>query len=111
MPTKITNYGNVAVLISSEDLVGDAAQAFSAKAEHCLSEGSLNFVVDCSTVRGVDSQGLESLLSLQDKCEESFGVVKLCCLDDTLKKILEITRLTRRFEAFDDLDSAVKSFS
>ena len=62
-------------------------------------------------VTAIDSEGLEALLDVQDKCEDEYGNVKLCGLDETAQKILEITRLDRRFEVFGDLDATVKSFA
>jgi anti-anti-sigma factor len=110
MTTKITDYGGVTVLNVSEDLSGDAVEVFGQQAAECLREHKHNIVIDCSAVGAMDSAALESLLDLQDKCEEELGSVKLCGLSATCGKVLEITRLARRFEAFEDLDSAVRSF-
>jgi len=110
MTTKITNYGGVTVLGVDEDLSGDAVEVFRQRAADCLQERKHNIVVDCSAVGAMDSAALESLLDFQDKCADELGSVKLCGLNPTCKKVLEITRLARRFEAFDDLESAVSSF-
>ena len=111
MPTSVTNYSNVTVLTVKDDLSADAVSSFSGKASKEIDAGQRQFVVDCTGIHGVDSAGLEALLDMQNKCEEQLGAVKLCGLDETCRKVLEITRLARRFEVFDDLDAAVKSFS
>lgn len=111
MPTTVTKYEHVAVLTSKDDLNRETVDQFKHCAEKCVGEGVSSLVVDCSHMTAIDSAGLEALLDLQDKCEDALGSVKLCSLDDTLSKVLEITRLVRRFEIFPDLDSAVKSFS
>ncbi|HPF39440.1 MAG TPA: STAS domain-containing protein [Phycisphaerae bacterium] len=110
MTTKMTRYSSVAVLASNEEIGGEALPTFTDKADLCIQDGCPNIVVDCETVPSVDSNGLEFLLDLQDRCEDLLGAVKLCNLDDTLKTVFRITRLQRRFEIFDDLDSAVRSF-
>lgn len=110
MNINVTNYGNVAVVTVKDELAGDTVELFNERAARCLDDGCFNVVVDCSSVGGVDSAGLEALLDLQSKCEDQLGTAKLCGLDETCAKILEITRLARRFEMFDDLESAVKSF-
>lgn len=111
MPTNVANYGNVTVLTVRDDLAGEALPSFVNKVGKEMDAGQRYFVVDCSGVHGIDSAGLESLLDVQDRCEGHVGAVKLCSLDETCRKILEITRLDRRFEVFEDLESAVKSFS
>ena len=111
MPVTVNKYDHVAVLTSKEDLNRETVDQFRHVAEKCLNEGINSMVVDCGMMSAIDSAGLEALLDLQDRCEDSLGCVKLCTLDETLAKVLEITRLIRRFEVFADLDSAVKSFS
>jgi anti-anti-sigma factor len=107
----MTRYNDVVVLTVKDDLAADAVESFVEKAGPCAAAGSVFIVVDCGGLSGFDSAGLEALVDLQNKCEAELGAVKLCGLDETATKILEITRLSRRFEAFDDLDAAVKSFS
>ncbi len=111
MGMKAADYGNVTVLSVNEDLCGDVVELFNQRAAEFLQEHKRNIVVDCSALGAVDSAAMESLLDLQDKCEDELGSVKLCGLSATLKKVLEITRLARRFETFDDLESAVRSFA
>jgi anti-anti-sigma factor len=110
MTLHATNYGNVTVITVRDELAGETVEVFAGQVAKCLADGQHRLVLDCSNLAGLDSSGLEALLSLQNSCEEQLGAVKLCGLDATSAKILEITRIARRFETFDDLDSAVKSF-
>lgn len=111
MSTTVTRYNDVAVLTIKGELTADTLESFVDSAAQCRAGGSRNFVVDFSMVTAIDSEGLEALLDVQDKCEDEYGNVKLCGLDETAQKILEITRLDRRFEVFGDLDATVKSFA
>jgi len=110
LATSITDYGNVTALTVQEELAGEEAEIFTGRAADCLNRGKFNFVVDCASLDGFDSAGLEALLDLQNRCEDQLGAVKLCSLNETCAKVLEITRLARRFEIFGELESAVKSF-
>ncbi len=110
MGTTLTKYDDVTVLTVKDDLGGDELEGFVESAARCGREQLHHLVIDCAAITALDSGGLEALADLQDQCEEEFGSVKLCALDNTLKKILDITRLARRFEVFGDLDAAVKSF-
>jgi anti-anti-sigma factor len=110
MKISIHHYQTVTVLTLKEDLTGEEVGAFSTETARLLDHGKYHLLVDCTHSGGLDSAALEALLDVQSKCEERLGTVKLCGLDGTCSKILEITRLARRFEVFEDLESAVKSF-
>lgn len=110
MSATLTQYGNVTVLAIKDELAGDEVDSFVEQTGRCMKEGRHQVVVDCAELAGIDSRGLESLIDLQNTCEVELGAVKLCGLNVNCAKILEITRLARRFECYDDLDSAVKSF-
>lgn len=111
MSVQVTKYNCVAVLTPKDDLVGDEVESFRHRATQCVGEKNYHVVMDFSVVGAFDSAALEAMIDLQNACESDLGTVKLCGLDATCAKILDITRLARRFEIFDDLESAVKSFS
>jgi anti-anti-sigma factor len=69
----------------------------------------LDFVLDFEKAGFIDSEGLEFLLHMKNRCDELFGHVKLANLDENVKKILEITRLSHRFECHGDLAMALKT--
>ncbi|QDV89116.1 STAS domain protein [Phycisphaerae bacterium RAS2] len=110
MPSTISKYGNVSVITVKDELIGDEVDPFASQARKCMTESGHQVVIDGSTMTGLDSAALEALVALQNECEEQLGAVKFCALSSTCDKILEITRLARRFERFADLESAVKSF-
>ena len=67
-----------------------------------------DFVLDLSAMEFIDSNGLETLMWMQDQCADRLGQVRLAACRDNVQKILEITRLAARFDRHDDVDSAVK---
>ena len=111
MGTVATDYGGVSVLTVRDELAGDGVEAFSNEVSRCIERQRFDIVLDCAALVQVDSAGLEALLDLWERCEAEFGAVRLCNVDHVLTKVLEITRLARRFEVFDDLESAVQSFN
>ena len=68
-----------------------------------------DFVLDLESLDFIDSRGLETLLWLQDKCNEMLGQVRLAGCPDHIYKVLEVTRLNTRFECHPDVDTAVTS--
>jgi anti-anti-sigma factor len=92
------------------DLAGEAiAQARAMFEERVEVRHILDFVLDFEKAGFIDSEGLELLLLMKERCEEMFGHVKLANLDENLKKILEMTRLGQRFECHADLAMALKT--
>jgi len=85
------------------DLAGINAEDLRAAVEACLAEGVRDFVLDLSDAPSCDSAGLEALTWFQRECEDRLGLLKLCGLSPTFRKILEITRLGDRFVGPDEL--------
>lgn len=104
MSIERTVAGDVTVLRLDGDLLGLNAEELKAVARESLKEGRRDFIVDLSDANVCDSAGLEALTWLQRQCEERLALIKLTGLNDTVRKILEITRLSHRFEdPFDGL--------
>jgi anti-anti-sigma factor len=106
-----TNYGVVAVLTIKGELTSDTLDDFVEQRDLVLAQGRCHLVADCNATNAFDSAGLELLCATRRACEQLKGTLKLCSLDETGRKIFEITRLDRKFAIFDDLDSAVRSFT
>jgi len=68
-------------------------------------------ILDFSDVGYINSFGIGILVDLQKNVLKNEGVVKICGLSPSIKKIFQITYLTRVFEIFDDLNQAMESFS
>src|SRR5690606_20536718 len=101
MPMAITceDYNQICVLRVDGDFVGeDVAAARQAVEEAIEQKQIVDFVIDMEKAPFVDSEGLETLLWMKSRCEELFGQLKLARLDETCRKIMQITRLDHRFE-------------
>ncbi|MBX3380358.1 MAG: STAS domain-containing protein [Phycisphaeraceae bacterium] len=87
----------------------DAAE-FQKVASGMLSATMGRCVVDLTATPYLDSQGLESLLSLSETLSDSGQLLKLCGVCETVREILELTDLASSFEQFEDITTAVRSF-
>lgn len=101
--------GPVTVLSITGDLSVDEADRFQREALHRFNENVRDFVLDLESVDFIDSRGLESLLWLQDKCNELLGQVRLAACPEHIFKVLEVTRLSSRFDCHPDVATAVQS--
>ena len=108
MPIKCDEYSHVCVISVSGDFVApETEQVSRAVDERVTQRRAVNFVIDFERSRFIGSEGLEALLAVRRQCELRRGQVKLSGLDDNCRKILQITRLGRRFECHPDLASAM----
>ena len=67
-------------------------------------------VLDFSNVQYMNSFGIGILVDLQKRMMKAGGTIKISGLSPALKKIFQITYLTKVFEIFDALPVAVESF-
>lgn len=110
MPTTANMYGSMTVLAVGPALAGDEGEQFRAVVSEQINAGGRWFVIDFSKVAYCDSRGLEELLDFQEQVEVAGGVVKVAGLKGNCRRIFELVRFDKRFEVFDSLQGAVKSF-
>jgi len=110
MAIKCEEYSQVCVMEVHGDFLGETAQAAKKTMEdHVEKRRLVDFIMDFTKCNFIDSDGLESLLWMRRRCEDLFGKIKLVGLDESCRKILEITRLEHRFECQSDLATALKT--
>jgi anti-anti-sigma factor len=110
MPVKLEEYDGVCVLSATGDFTGDDVTAARKVASEFIEHRQIaDFVVDLEKTAFIDSEGLETLLWIKRRCEDLFGQFKLAAADENVKKILEVTRLGRRFENAVDVPTALKT--
>lgn len=100
---------DVSVLSLKGDLTAEFCDLFRSTAMGRIENDARDFVLNLKQTDFIDSQGLETLLWLQDVCDEQLGQVRLAAPSDNIRTILTITRLASRFEVHDDVDKAMKS--
>lgn len=109
MNIQAESYGHAVILILEGELTADSLEAFKQTVDHQLGrKGVIDLVLNMEKVPFVDSAALEYLLDLQELLTERLGRVKFVKADESIRKILEITRLESTFEVFDGIPSAVK---
>jgi anti-anti-sigma factor len=92
--------GNVCVLKVEGALSDAAVKQFRKGVEQAFATDGRDFVVDFADATGIDSAGLEALTWLKRECDERLGLMRLCNLPETTRKILELTRLDRQLEQY-----------
>lgn len=107
MQLQTETFGNVAVVHAPEELGADHAENFAA---NVLNLKQVRVVLDLDAVETLDSAGLASLLDIQDALRGQAGDLKVAATNSCNRKILELTRLDRSLDVFDNVLDAVKSY-
>jgi anti-sigma B factor antagonist len=103
------DHGTTAVITLSGELTADQADRFRRSCQERFTSGIRDVVINMEHLTLVDSAGLELLLWLREEAAERRGALKLVRPDTTVSKILEVTRLDRRFDVHATVEAAAKS--
>lgn len=109
MKLSYEDHNTISVLTISGELTADQSDAFRRACQDRLNSGIRDMVLDMEYLTLIDSAGLELLLWLMDEVADRNGQVRLVKPDETVRKILHLTRLDRRFNIHDSIESAAKS--
>jgi len=103
--------GSVFVLAGNEPLTRDHIGDLVAVSGQCFNQGQPKIVLSLQEMPLIDSAGLELLLDLRDRCQQRGGTLHLAAPSALCREILSATQLAREFAIFDDVLTAVGSFS
>ncbi|MGA7687062.1 MAG: STAS domain-containing protein [Terriglobales bacterium] len=103
--------GKAVVVKQLPERVGtQQAQALFRELQPALETDRPRLVFDFTGVRSFDSAGVELLLRCMEEAMKRNGDLKLAALSPQMAVILEMTRVDRLFEIFDNCNAAVESF-
>jgi len=93
-----------------ETVSAQQSQALYRELKPVLDADRPQIVFDFTQVRHFDSSGVELLLRCMEEAMKRNGDLKLAALSPQLSVILEMTRVDRLFEIFDNCKGAVESY-
>ncbi len=93
-----------------ETLSVQQGRAFFCDMESCLNSDRPRVVLDCSKLQQLDGAGIQVLLRCLEEAMKRNGDVKLAALHPEAAAMMELTRVNRLFESFDNSADAVSSF-
>lgn len=103
------DHDQLAIFKIQGELVADASEDLLSAFRERMERQVRDYVFDLAETEFIDSQGLETLLEIQDKATEQLGQIRLAAVADNVNEILRITRLTMRLERHATVDEAIKS--
>ncbi len=69
-----------------------------------------NIVIDLAGVDFIDSSGLATIVQAMKQCRASTGDLRLCKPTQSVRMVLELTRLDKALDIFPTQESALASF-
>jgi len=102
--------GAVTVLRPAGPITGEDAAQFRSRLMNVRASSLGRLVVDVGAVPLLDSAALEALVEASRELGRSGQSLKLCGVNETLREVIRLTDLTSRFEYFEDVGGAVRSF-
>ena len=68
---------------------------------------AINLILDFGNVRFLSSAVLGLLIRISKRVYEGDGQLKLCNINPKIYEVFKITRLTKTFDIYEDVDSAI----
>lgn len=102
--------GAVTVLRPQGPLCSTDAEQFRERVAAVMDKSLGRFVVDAAEIPYLDSRGLEVLKETTEELGQSGQALRLCGANETVREVLDITDLSKLFEHYQDVPSAVRSF-
>jgi anti-sigma B factor antagonist len=91
--------------------LGKATSQLRSLMEEMLARGVRHIVLDMSEVYYLDSSGLGELVTAYLTVSKQEGKLKLLKLTQRVQDLVQLTKVYRIFEVFDDEHAAVRSFT
>lgn len=102
--------GTVEVCAPQEALVDEGAAEFTLTLKSYVNSPNTRLVVAMNDVGYMDSTALEGLVEVADELGDRSQQLKLAAVTATCREILQVTGLSGRFQFFENVDAAVRSF-
>jgi anti-sigma B factor antagonist len=111
MELKSRSEGQVKILELSGRFDSYTAPQVRQWLEEVTDQGSAQLVLNLTGVHFVDSTALATLVQGMKRCRQlNGGDLRLCCLQQPVRMIFELTRLDKAFEIFASEEAAVQTF-
>jgi anti-sigma B factor antagonist len=103
--------GNVLVLhLTGPITLGQATQKFRSLISDMIAAGKKNILLNMAEVYYIDSSGVGELVAAYTTVTRNGGTMKLMKLTKRVQDVVQLTKVYRLFDVFDDEDTAVRSF-
>lgn len=106
-----TDPEGVVVYILEGELDLHEAAGFKQKLIADIKEGATKVLLDLTNLKYIDSSGIGAMIGGLQTAVKSGGKLKICGMNDSIRKPFELANLIKFFEIFPDRASALRSFT
>jgi anti-sigma B factor antagonist len=110
MEVSEANANDVSIVALNGRLDAASAKSVLAGIKELVKRNRFNIILDMSGVEFIDSAGVGILLASYRAVDAKGGALKICAIQNQVKSIFSLTRLSKFFEIFSDRASAEKDF-
>jgi anti-sigma B factor antagonist len=104
--------GDVFVLhLQGPITLGQATERLRNLIQRALDDGKKNILLNMAEVFYIDSSGLGELVAAYTTATRRGGKLKLMKLTQRVQDVVQLTKVYRVFEVYNDEDTAVRSFA
>lgn len=103
-------HGQVAVITPRGPLTSESAEEFTREIKDALGQRRGEVIVDCREMSYLDSVGIETLLGVCGDRRASTPRPRIASLADACREALDLTNTLLRFEIFDTVENALRSY-
>ena len=107
----LSRHGAVNVIGGEVPFTSESVPAARKVFEQCFGKEQPRLVFDMQHVPLLDSAALELLVEMRERCLRCGGALQLAAPTDLCRDILQATEVAGQFAIFDDLITAVGSYS
>jgi anti-sigma B factor antagonist len=107
-----TNNATIIAFVNERILEETDIQELQASIMSVVEQGEqINLILDFSNVRFLSSAVLGLLLRISKRVYEKDGRLRLCSINPKIYQIFKITRLTKIFDIYKDLETATRDLA
>jgi anti-anti-sigma factor len=109
MVVQIVERDTVVVATVDSNILQQNVPMLRARLGQLLEEGRRWMVIDLSKANYLSSMGLAVIVDIKLKAGKANGDVKLACVNDLIRGLLDMTNLTRTMDIYATVDEAVEA--
>lgn len=113
---------NVTIIILGASKTGDSVSGeieldvdnnyiLTEAVEEQLALNNTNIILELKNVNYVDSSGLGAIFDSYKQVVEKKGIFRILSPKIDVKRVLDITKISKKIDIFDNIEDALKSFS
>lgn len=100
----------VSVVALEGNIMQDDVAMFRNRIEDLVHGGKKKVVIDMSRVSYLSSMCLAVIIDAKNRLSSQDGDLKLAAVNQLIKNLFEMTRLSRKIEIYDSVDGAIAAF-